>query len=220
MEADVSGPQFTDVTAAVVGSTGESARLVHWINLAWNDIQIAHTDWGWMRTQMPLLATLGVNNPTYSLTQCGITNFGAWARDSFRNYQTSAGINTEVFMEYMDYDSWRNSFLYGALRSAVTRPLIISIAPDKSLCFGPIADVGYTIVGDYFTGPVQLVNATDIPSLPVQFHMAIVYKAMMYYGSFMGAPEVLQRGQESFSKMMMQLDATRLPECLLTGAIA
>jgi hypothetical protein len=123
-------------------------------------------------------------------------------------------------MEYMDYDEWRNGYLYGALRTSVSRPLVITINTFKSIGCGPISDYGYTVVGDYFAGPTPLVLAADVPALPPQFHYAIVYKAMMYYGSFMGAPEVFERGQEEFGKMMKRLTATRLPECQMNGSMA
>jgi len=305
MECDVAGLPLVDVTPAVAGTTGDFARLINWVNVAWNDIQTAHNDWGWMRKTMTV-NTLGDTSPLYSLAQCGISgNFGSWQRETFRNYVnpvvaisiaspgvvtlqshglsvgqtvtffttdtlptgltagvayfvqsvidadnftvsatsggaainttgTQAGIQTitsnnttcfigfltEVFMEYMDYDEWRNGYLYGALRTSVSRPLVITIGPDKSIGCGPIADLGYTIVGDYFSGPSPLVLATDIPALPSQFHYAIVYKAMMYYGLFMGASEVLSRGEEEFGKMMKRLTATRLPECLMNGSMA
>lgn len=221
METDSSGAALSDITPAVIGTTGELARLVQWIKLAWNDVQTAHIDWGWMRTTMPEFVTLGSGHPQYSLADIGITNFGAWARDSFRNYQTSVGYSSEVFMDgNINYESWRDSYFYGALRTSVSRPMVVAVAPDKSLCFGPVADTGYTIVGDYFTGPVPLVLASDVPALPTQFHYAIVYKAMMYYGSFMGAPEVFQRGEQEFAKIMLRLDATQLPGCTLSGTMA
>lgn len=306
MECDIAGAPATDVISSVIGTTGDLARLANWVNVAWNDIQIAHTDWGWMR-KTATFPTIGVSNPLYTLSQIGITGeFGAWQRETFRNYVNPAvvvsigtpaivtlqnhGLNagdqinffttgtlptglflnttyyvktildannftfsatsggaeintsgsadpgittitsnnmtsfvgflTEVFMEYMDYDEWRNGYLYGALRTSVSRPLVVTIDPSKSIGCGPISDKGYTIVGDYFAGPTPLVNATDIPSLPLQYHYAIVYKVMMYYGAFIGAPEVYNRGEEEFGKMMKRLDSNRLPDCLLNGAIA
>lgn len=300
-ECDISGGDLTTFS----GLPAETARVVAWIDTAWMDIQAAHTDWGWLR-QTAAFTTIGVSNPIYTLTQCGITgNFGSWQRETFRNYQNPevqisiaspcvitlqnhglsvndtvtpftngalptgltagtayyvksvidantftvsataggveintsgtqsgthrmssnnvisfAGFKTEVFMEYLDYDIWRNGYLFGALRVSPTRPLVVSISPTKSVCLGPIADSGYTVVGDYFTGPVHLSATTDIPALPEQYHMAIIYKAMMHYGAFIGAPEVMQRGEQEFSKMMMRLNSTRLPEILLNGTMA
>ena len=51
------------------------------------------------------------------------------------------------------------------------------------------ADRGYTITGDYFRSPTEMVADGDLPTgLPAQFHMAIVYLAMTYYAGYEAAP--------------------------------
>lgn len=205
----------------VVGQTGEYERLVNWVNAAWMDIQSAHQDWNWLRTSLTPFATVA-GQTTYSPTAApmSLTDFGAWDRDSFRVYETAAGISSETFLTYQPYDLWRNSYLIGALRSTTSRPDIVTVAPDNSLGFGPITAAGYSIVGDYFKLPSEMSADTDIPVLPTQYHMAIVYRAMMSYGAYFAAPEVYQRGETEFSKMMLRMTADRLPDILMGGTLA
>lgn len=205
----------------VVGQTGNSLRLVNWINAAWMDIQMAHQDWNWMRTSLTPFATVN-GQATYSPTAAplSLTDFGSWVRDSFRVYDTVAGVSNETFLDYIPYEDWRNTYLKGAMRSTYSRPRVVTVTPDNSLAFGHIAASGYSIVGDYYKLPTQMAADADVPILPVQYHMAIVYRAMMFYGMFYAAGEVYQRGETEFTKMMMRLRSDRLPDIRIGGAMA
>ncbi len=147
------------------------------------------------------------------------TQSGAHSMTS-NNTTIFAGLKSEVFMDYDDYDTWRDSYLYGALRLVETRPMRMSIAPNKSLCLGPIPVAGYTILGDYFRVPSYMAADADIPGLPSQYHMAIVYKALISYGEYEESPAVVQRGTRNFTSFMRRLTNDRLPEVELCGALA
>jgi hypothetical protein len=87
----------------------------------------------------------------------------------------------------------------------------VAVGPDGKLYCGPIPSAGWTIGGDYIRVPTEMVQATDVPSLPAQYHMAIVYRAMMLYGVSEAAAEVYQDGQNSFDTLMREIERTQLP---------
>lgn len=213
-ECGVSGSQI--VTTA--NQIGENKRLVDWVNSAWVDIQGVHEDWQWLRTTTTF--TTVAHQPYYTTAQCNATNFGCWARDTFRNYVTDTGTNSEIFMSYIDYEAWRDGYYYGALRNTLTRPFVMSISPDKSICLGPIADSGYTILGDYFTAPSELTSDSDTPSMPTKFHMAIIYRAMQFYGMYEANQETVQRGTVEYKRLLRRMEDDRLPEILTGSALA
>ena len=207
----------------VVSQTGNLKRLVDWTNTAWMDIQTSHQNWDWMRSSASFTTVaaqssypLGTGTGTVGVS---VATFGMWDRDTFRNYVTSVGTNSEVFMDFIHYDTWRDSYMYGAMRNTTTRPLQMSISPAKAIVLGPPPTAGYTITGDYFTAPLDMTLDADTPSLPAQYHMAIVYRAMMSYGGYESAPEVYQRGETEFSKLMRRMTADRLPETTWGGAL-
>ena len=208
-----------EVPITTIAQTGESRRLVDWIDDAWNDIQCAHQDWGWMRTSASWVTVAGTYN--YTTTDCGITagTFGMWQRRSFRNYPTATGNTAEVEMYDMDYDDWRGTYLFGGNRSVRTRPIEFAIGPNKAINLGPVPDVGYTITADYFTAPLDMAADADVPAIPVHFNMAIVYRAMMAYAGFDAASEVYQRGELEFGKLMRRMTADRIPEAGFSGAL-
>jgi hypothetical protein len=278
-ETKASGSSIT----SVVNQTGEYGRLVDWVNDAWLDIQSEHTDWEWMRTTATFPTVTG--RPVNTLTQIGLTSFGAWARDTFRNYvnpvvtvsiaspavvtlathglsagdtfvpfTTGAlptgltagttyyvlsaltantftvaataggtaiiGLNSEIYMDYADYAIWRDRYEYGSLRQTQTRPIEVTIAPDKSIGLGPFPIAGYTVLGDYYTVPSYMAANADVPAMPAQFHMAIVYKALISYGNYEEDGFVIARAERELKKFMRKLSADRLTEVKTCGALA
>ena len=152
------------------------------------------------------IATSGTQNGSHSVTSSNTTTF--------------AGFNSEVFVEYIEYDTWRDAYQFGALRQQATRPFVITITPNKSLAVGPFPDNGYTMVGDYYSLPVILANDNDVPALPAKFHLAIVYLAMIAYGNYEAAQEVIGRGQTEYSKWIRRILADQMIEIGSGGALA
>jgi hypothetical protein len=208
---------------ALTGQTEEYNRLIDWVNEAWMIIQRKHEqDWLFMRATCSAPTVNG--QAAYGATEFGVTDLGRFALnfetgDTFRVYSTSQGIASETFMEVIDYDDWRDTFLIGALRSAYMRPDKVAVGPDGKLYCGPIPSAGWTITGDYYRACAEMVNTGDIPSLPVQYHMAIVYRAMMLYGASEAAEEVYVDGQNGFDQLMREIERTQLPRMRLAGSL-
>lgn len=242
-----SGQAIKTALPTVVGATGSLGRIVGWINDAWTDVQCDFSDWDWMRSSTLLGG--GVSFPTlagqasYPLGVPGGGDFdgdfggdfhgidgtvgvdpelfGKWDRETFRCFPTAVGFRGEMYLDEIPFDTWRDSYMLGAMRSVQTRPVVIAVGPDQSLCLGPPPNDQYTITADYFRAPSEMVLDTDIPvGLPTRFHMLIVYRAMMKYAGYESAPEVYQRGSEENAGMYAQLMAARAPRFSFSGALA
>ena len=85
---------------------------------------------------------------------------------------------------------------------------------------GPLPDDTYTVVGEYQQLPSNLVADTDTPGLSTHLHLIIVYKAMMSYALFESAPEVLQRAQVQYQRLLNQLEREQLQEVYLGNPLA
>lgn len=219
VKARVTGADMT----AVTGQAAEFARLVLFINEAWMDIQMVRPDWKWMRYSMTFPTVAG--QPTYTLAQIestgtGFTNFGNWDRDTFRCYTTSVGTNDENELKWMPYDLWRDTYQMGATRNTQTRPNQFTITPAHGIGLGCTPAAGYTISGDYYKVATEMAANTDTPSLPSQFHMAIVYRAMMFYGVSESAPEIYDEGKAEFDRMMQRIINHEGVQISLGGALA
>lgn len=167
---------------------------------------------------------LDINDFTFSLTAGGAsvntsgTQSGTQTITS-NNVISFTGLRSEVFMYSEHYDSWRDLFLYGNLRFTTTRPLEIAVSPAKALCLGPIPANGYTMLGDYFQAPTYFVNDTSIPSLPIQYQLRIVYKALIQYGYFEEDDAVVKRAMAMDKKFSIAMALNFLPSITIGGAI-
>lgn len=213
------------------GQVGDGLLFVGWIDQAWNELQTKHDNWEWMRSSVLLGA--GASFPTVSgqasyplgsgAGTCGIpaANFTKWDPETFRNYTTATGYRDEIWMSEVSYDVWRDSYMYGAQRDVRTRPISIAIGPDKSVCVGPVPNGNYTVTGDYFTSPAVMADDTDVPvGLPVSHHMIIVYDAMRMYAGYQAAPEVYQRGDAGYQRLIRELEWKYLQRLTSGGALA
>jgi hypothetical protein len=168
----------------------------------------------------------GVNIATDGTVGVAVDSFGKWDRDTFRCFTTAGGTlstfaNDEMFLDEIPYDAWRNSYMLGAMRRVQTRPFVIAVGPDQSLCLGPPPNGNYTITGDYWVAPSVMVNDTDTPAgMPSRFQMLIVYRTMMKYAGYESAPEVYERGSQENAGMFAQLLAVRAPRMSWSGALA
>lgn len=207
----------------VIGQNEEYARLVDMANEAWMSLQLIRPDWKWMRNSatFPTVAA----QATYTLAQIestgsGFSNFGNWDLDTFRCYTTSVGTNDEYPMDWITYDAWRDTYQLGATRSTTSRPTQFTITPALGVGLGVTPAAGYTISADYFKVATEMALDADIPALPTQFHMAIVYRAMMFYGVSEAKPEIYDEGQTEFDRMMARINLQQLPRIQLAGALA
>ena len=204
-ECGVTGPALVTVQ----NQTGESARMVAWVQQAWIDIQTSKDDWLFLRE--PFTFNTVAQQWEYTAAQAGLTDFGNWKRDSFRCSSVGQNYGDEQLMNFMEWTTYRNLYRYANMRRTYARPVVVSITPDKSLAFGSIPDQAYVIDGEYYTQPVNLTLDTDTPGVPDRFHMIIVYRAMMYYAGYEAAPEVMARGEFEYRRLYSRLEIDQLP---------
>lgn len=186
----------------------ETARLADWINEALFQIQSLRQDWPWMRGAASFQTLDG--QAEYTLAQIGVADLADWDTRTFRSYKTDAGIKGEVFMTSLVYADWRDLYQYGNLRTQRTQPLNVTVLPNRGLGLGPTPQAGYTVLGEYWRLPQTLKADTDVPRIPEQYHMAIVYKAMSFYGASEAAAEVYQEGEVEYKRMLMRMLAREL----------
>lgn len=220
-ECGVSGADLT----TVVGVSGESKRVRDWVVQAWIELQEEHQHtFDFMRKSASFDTVIGQQAYTPSdavPTGIALTDFGGWAKNSFRLYNKALGVANEMFLSYMDYTDFRDFYQYASYRLTQSRPISIAINPsNKALLLGPNPDAVYTVVGEYFCNPVTLSLDADTPAMPSRFHMAIVYRAMQSYALYEAAPEVMTRGQTGYSEVLKRIEEDQLQPVLVAGALA
>lgn len=209
---------------SVIAQTGMNLRMVNWIASAWLEIQGLHNTWNWMREKFEweTVANTGDYLPadiTNTLTGNQMTDLRYWYKDTFRCQKKSIGIQDEQWLVEWEYYVFRNTYRFNV--QVPSRPVVFAENPQgKAIMLGPYPDDVYIIRGEYQKKAWSLVNNDDEPDIPEAYHMMIVYKAMISYGLFEAAGEVIQHGQDEYQRLLTQLEHEQLQEVYLGNPLA
>lgn len=189
-ESGRTGPPPAGIATAVA----EDRRIYDWVADAWRDLQTEGVPWRFMRRTAT--APLIVGQSGYTNVQLGIEPVGHWlpeGQDYFPTVFEATNPLAEWPLRWASYDSFRRHFLVGGHSPAT--PQFWSVAPDGGLLIGPTPDKAYTLRADYQRATTELTADIDTPDLPVDYHMVLVWMAVMQIAGLDAAPEVFIRGQ-------------------------
>ena len=105
----------------------------------------------------------------------------AFDTDTFCYYRKSEGANYKTPLRFLDYSEFQkkaNDY------STTSDPYLITMTPTKRLRIFPAPDDVYVLCADAFAKPQGMSVNADIPILPDNFHMMIVWKGLMDYAGF------------------------------------
>lgn len=203
--------------AAVTGQQGEMLRIVNWVQEAWLDLQRKRKNWWWMRADFSFNTVVG--QQAYTYTDASLTDLSAWHMDTLRAYRTSDGISDEQFLVEWFYPTFRDTYQYGAQTNG--RPVVVAVRPrDRALLLGSIPDAIYTVVGEYQRAARPFAAGVDIPGIPEEYHMIIVYGAMQKYAYYENAPEVMMDGRSNYNMLLDQLMENQTDDITLGEPLA
>lgn len=202
------------VPTTVVSQTGESLRIVNWVNDAWESIQNRRKSWRWLRTAKSFNTVAGTQS--YSLATLTLTAvpFGRWWETHFSAYLTSAGQGGERPLIWIPYDDFRNYYLFGAIAAIQSQPIHVTVGPDESVLFGPIPNDIYTVRSEYQKGAARMAADGDTPGMPAQFHMLIVWEALKLYALYESAQEALEAARRGADPLWDELEDSQLDTML------
>lgn len=206
-ECGISGSPIVNVTQ----TTGELARVVDWVRDAYLTLQNERR-WNWLwRRYVANLApgTLSIN-PAIDWSVYALE----WDRESFVLHNTALGLidRSRLTLEKPVHPE------IGAVQPG--RPQRILLLPDRTLQFPAPLDAAYTLQADYYSTAEALINNADVPGLPEQYHMAIVWRSVMHYAQHEEAVQLLQLAGASYQQLLSQMLASELRDDFSTGTLA
>jgi hypothetical protein len=128
--------------------------------------------------------------------------FDRWVPPTIEGYHVMAtdAQGDEWELKQMAWDRYRASTTFHD--SYCWRPIRYwAIGPDETLNIGPTPQDVFTLAASYYTKPVPFELDTDAPTFAEQYHMIIVWRALMELASFDAAPEVYARAQMNFANL-------------------
>jgi hypothetical protein len=193
--------------ASVLNQTGMYAKIVKWTARAWVDIQAARPYWKFLRNQY--VGPLVIGTRTYSIkNDLLLTTVDKFDPMGAMLYKTS--VADQVPLTWRSYPEFRSMYTSGFTAG---RPTALTEQQADTIAFNRTPDYAYTLTLDYWMTPELLVNNSDVPAAPEQYHDIISWKAVMMFAAVEGATELLAFAKNQYDKMFTQLvlDQTDAP---------
>ncbi len=77
----------------------------------------------------------------------------------------------------------------------------------------------YRISGEYGKSVTTLTADASVPLYPAEFHMLAVYRAMMRFARYSGAPEIYADAKIEYRRMLNEMEGAQLPDVTISGAL-
>jgi len=90
-------------------------------------------------------------------------------------------------------------------------PTFVTETSEGKWDFFPRPAKQYTIWFEYVTTPQELTNDDDVPTIPTEYHEAIVWRALMNYADYDEKPQVFARAERRYGFYRSNLETNKLP---------
>ena len=149
--------------------------------------------------------------------------------DSFRIKRSASFGNDTRKLKLMAYEEYLENYVdaeYDTSNTGIRSiPRVIFRTPNQGFGVYPPPDNAYELVYEYYRLPVDLISATDVPSIPEQFRYVIVdgamYFAYLFRGNTQDATLQFQKFEEGIKDMrtlyVNRYDYVRDTRISLTG---
>jgi hypothetical protein len=204
---------------AIEGSTKEVLRLFDWISDAWYDLQIEPRDWKWMRRDADVPLTIGQRE--YTASNFALTDFRRWLAPSddrcARVYPVANPSSVTALVPSGSYDRFLTDFVDVPPKDGAPHHWIIS--PTESILIAPAPDAAYRFKAAYQSKPFRLEVETDEPDMPEEFHLLLVWRALMELASIDAATEVYVRAKANHDALRSDLISDQGPQWVMRGRV-
>lgn len=193
--------------STTLSQSGELLQSVGWLDTAYASILRERYDWQFMVADYEFSITEGKSE--YTATEAGIDDLSKWVVSDMTVY--SDGYDDEQGLTFCQWKPFKSTYLRGTSRTTTGRPQIVSVKPDNSLIFSAIPDRDYTCTGEYRRRIVELADDDAVPVFPEDFHMIIVWRALMFHGSLHAETDKYAHGLREYTKLFAEMCNSQLP---------
>ena len=164
-------------------ATGFYNQAKESVNSAIQDINQLQHEWTWNHVTQEETLTDGVTRYAFP-SDAKVIDF-----DSFRIKRSGTFNNQTTKLKVLSYEEYLEKYVdqeYNPDTSLLDVPTYVFRAPGLEFGVVPAPKEDYTIVYEYYRNTVELINATDVPSIPEMFRNVITEGAMYYAYMFRG----------------------------------
>lgn len=203
-----------DGPANVAGQSGMYAKVVAWTRSAHEELQNLHLNWDFDWATHTQALTAGVES--YAPASDWGLSLKRFDGNGLYVYRNVDGPAAKVWVPVIDWQTLRH-----ARQPNVTGlPIYAAQAPDGKLYFFPIPDADLTAVMEYYKEPQVLEVNGDTPRIPARYHMAIVWRAVMFWCAHDENPALWQSANQNYRELVNKMTITELPEFISPEPLA
>ena len=128
--------------------------------------------------------------------------------DSFRIKRDDTLGNATIKLKSLSYEEYLENYVdieYNTSTGIRQLPGFVVKTPSQEYAIVQPTDKAYTIVYEYYRLPVDLINSTDVPTIPEQFRYVIVDGAMHFAYLFRGEGQEAAIVQQRFEQEIKQM---------------
>ena len=128
--------------------------------------------------------------------------------DSFRIKRDTTLNNETQKLKLISYEEYLEKYVdseYNTSTSIRQMPTMVFKTPDQEFGLVNPPDKAYKLVYEYYRLPVDLINDTDVPSIPEQFRYVIINGAMHFAYMFRGESQEAAMMQQRFEQEIKQM---------------
>ena len=192
----------TGTNANFLTAKGEYSMIKDAVNSAIRFINQHEYEWPFNHVEETETLTPGLVRYA-SPADCKVIDF-----DSFRiKRNDTLGNETKKLrlLSYEEYLEKYSDYEYNTSTGIRALPEFVFRTPDEGYGIVAPADKAYEVVYEYFRLPVDLVNDTDVPTVPEQFRHVIVNGAMHFAYMFRGETQEAMLMQQKFEQEIKQM---------------
>lgn len=181
---------------------GEYGAIKDAINSAIRYINQHEFEWPFNHVEAEEVLTAGTVRYSYP-SDAKVINM-----DSFRIKRNNTLSIDSKKLKPLAYQEYLNKYVdleYNSSTSLRAAPDFVFRTPNQEFGFVTSPDKAYEVVYEYYRLPVDLINATDVPSVPEQFRYIIVNGAMHFAYMFRGDQGESQLMQERFKEELKNM---------------
>ncbi len=189
---------------SVQAQTGAYAKIVDWVKSSAEAIHLAREQWrfDWAQFTAPLVD--GKSRYDVALD---------WGLNLRSLHLGPASGPWPDFIEWAEFRLLEDT-------EATGMPSYFTLSPDHCVHFYPAPSAGLALTIEYYRGPQKLAQNTDVPRIPEQYHMAIVWGAVAMAAEHDENQPLLVSAIRRYSEVMQRMERTELPGMAMAEPMA
>lgn len=199
--------------AAVQGQSGISAKLVAWVLSAYEEIQTLQPwRFNWAQHTQALTAGVALYDPVIGW---GL-DYRELTPEPIFVYRTLDGARSKHWLCPVSWAEMREMSQVGIQGV----PVYCATRPDSKIQLHPEPMAGLTAVIEYIKNPHKLVNNLDTPVFPERYHMAVVWRAVMFWASHDENPGLYGAANQHYQTILRKMIRSELPTMQMAEELA